>query len=62
MFKKIGLICTSLFGGLYASAAVDAAVTTAFTTLSADLAAVGALVIVATVGVAVIKYVQAAIV
>jgi len=36
-------------------------VTAAFTSLNADLETVGLLVVVATVGIAVIKYVQAAI-
>lgn len=43
-------------------AAVPAEVTTAFTELSADLVTVGGLVVIATLGVAVWKFVQAIII
>lgn len=60
--KKYGLFAALTMGSAPAFAVVDPAVTTAFTELGADLLTVGALVIVATVGVQVIKYVQAAII
>lgn len=57
-----GIAATSAIASQSASAAVPAEVTTAFTDLGADLVVVGGLVVVATVGVMVIKYVQAAII
>lgn len=64
--KRLGLFggvaATSALASQAASAAVPAEVTTAFTDLGADLVTVGGLVVVATVGVMVIKYVQAAII
>lgn len=64
--RKFGLIggvtATAALASTAASAAVPAEVTTAFTDLGTDLVTVGGLVVVATVGVMVIKYVQAAII
>lgn len=45
-----------------AMAALPAEVTTAFTDMGADVAAAGALILVATVGVIIYKYIQAVIV
>jgi len=60
--RSLGLGATLVLASGAASAAVPAAVTTAFTDLSADLVTIGGLVVVATVGVAVWKFVQAIII
>lgn len=65
MFRNIrnyGLGGALALASSSAFAAIPVEVTTAFTDLNADLVTVGGLVIVATVGVAVWKYVQALIV
>jgi hypothetical protein len=65
MFKNLstlGLAGTLTVASTSALAAVPTEVTTAFTDLSADLVTVGGLVVVATVGVAVWKFVQAIII
>ena len=65
MFKNLrnlGVAGTLTLASTSAFAAVPTEVTDAFTALNADLVTVGGLVVVATVGVAVWKYVQALIV
>lgn len=65
MFKNLrnlGVAGTLTLAAASASAAVPVEVTTAFTDLGADLVTVGGLVVVATVGVAVWKFIQAIII
>lgn len=60
VYGAFGALVAGLAGS--AHAAVPAEVTTAFTDLSADVVTVGGLVLVATVGVMVFKYIQATII
>ncbi len=65
MFKNIrvyGFAGALMLASASASAAIPTAVTDAFTALDADLVITGGLVVVATVGVAVWKFVQAIII
>lgn len=60
--KQMGIVGALGLASSAAMADIPIEVTGAFTDLSADLATVGALVVVATVGVAVWKFVQAVII